>query len=113
MYYFYVLKLVDGSYYYGSTDNLKRRYSEHKNGKVFSTKNKLPPDLQYYEAYRLLKLARSREKQVKNSGSVRKALHKRILQEPGQPGHPAGSKPSDHTFGLNGPARPPKGQPGQ
>ena len=96
MYYFYVLKLsLDESYYYGSTDNLKRRLEEHKNGKVFSTKSKLPLSLQYYEAYTSLGLARHREKQVKNSGSIRKALHQRILQDKkGQPGRPADSRAS-------------------
>lgn len=79
MYYFYVLKSeLDKKFYYGSTNDLKRRYSEHKNGKVAATKYRLPLDLVYYEAYLTLKKARLREKQVKESGSVRLALCRRI-----------------------------------
>ena len=94
MYYFYVLiSKLDSSYYYGSTINLRRRYQEHAGGKVNSTKNRLPLELIYYEAYNLQELARSREQQVKRSGSVRAALHKRITRtEKGHARPPKGSR---------------------
>ena len=81
MNYFYVLQLKDNEYYYGSTGNLKKRIREHQTSKVFSTKYRLPLDLVYYEAYQSLKQARIRERQVKTSGSARKTLHKRMINE--------------------------------
>jgi len=79
MFYFYILQSEkDGSYYHGSTQNLKSRLIEHRTGKVLSTKYKLPVELVYYEAYRTLKAARLREQQVKASGSNRANIHKRI-----------------------------------
>lgn len=51
MFYFYVLKLKNGKFYYGFTSNLKRRIQEHKSGKsVFTSKNG-QFDLIFYEAY--------------------------------------------------------------
>lgn len=95
MFYFYVLQSEsDYKYYYGSTKNLKRRFDEHQHGLVESTSYRLPVNLIYYEAYRTIDKARLRERQVKASGSVRKALHARIESH-------------------EGPARPPTGKPGQ
>ena len=51
MYYVYILKLKDGSYYVGYSDNLKQRISEHKKGKVKTTKNLHPLTLVYYSAF--------------------------------------------------------------
>jgi len=42
MYYVYLLKLENNTVYTGRSDNLKKRIKEHKGGKVYSTKNKLP-----------------------------------------------------------------------
>jgi putative endonuclease len=98
MYYFYVLQSdVDNGYYYGSTTNLKRRIAEHQKGSVAATSYRLPLKLVYYEAYETPHQARFRERQVKISGSVRLALHKRISHHPDN----------------EGPARPPAGKPGQ
>lgn len=87
MYYFYVLlSESDGKHYYGSTQNLRRRYTEHQDGEVTATKHRRPLRLVYYEAYESLKAARLREKQVKTGGSIRLALHKRITADGvGQP----------------------------
>ena len=98
MFYLYVLKSeTDKKYYYGSTTNLKRRYKEHVDGKVSATKYRRPLHLVYYEAYENIEFAISREKQVKMSGSVRAALHKRFYS----------------VSVEDGPARPSAGQPGQ
>lgn len=79
MYYFYVLKSSsDNKYYYGSTNDLKRRLKQHQNGDVKSTKCRLPLNLIYYEAYLRLDAARARERQVKLSSSIRSALSKRL-----------------------------------
>ena len=47
------------------TADLKRRVSEHKLGKVISTKNKRPVKLIHYEAYLLKEDAMRREKYLK------------------------------------------------
>ncbi len=79
MWYFYILKSdIDNKLYYGSTYDLKRRFSEHNKGYVTSTKTRLPLSLEYYEAYSNEKLARFREQKVKSSQGSRKALLKRI-----------------------------------
>lgn len=86
MYYFYILKSdIDHGHYYGSTNNLKRRVSEHILGEVKSTKYRLPMKLVYYEAYETIEQARTREQQVKHSGSIRVALIKRISQKGASP----------------------------
>jgi len=38
MFYVYLIKNEIGEIYYGSTNNLKRRFIEHNNNKSFSTK---------------------------------------------------------------------------
>ena len=66
MYYIYVLRsLKDGKLYNGYTNNLKRRFLEHNNGLVESTKNRTPFKLIYYEAYCNQQDATSREKYFK------------------------------------------------
>ena len=51
MYYVYILQLNNGQLYNGRTDDLKRRFSEHKEGKVKSTKHRRPLRLLFYEAF--------------------------------------------------------------
>lgn len=66
MYYVYVLKsLKDNDCYIGSTKDLKRRFFEHCDGKVKSTKPRRPFKLIYYEAYYDEKDARLRESRLK------------------------------------------------
>ena len=47
--YFYILKCSDKTKYYGQTNNLIERLIEHSKGHVWSTKNKRPIELIYYE----------------------------------------------------------------
>ena len=62
-YYTYVLlSKKDGKFYTGYTNNLKRRFEEHCNGRVNSTKNRRPLKLIYYEACLNKKDATHREK---------------------------------------------------
>lgn len=62
MYYAYILKsLHDKKYYYGSTSDFKRRLTEHNNGKVSSTKSRIPFIAHYVEEHQTLKMARLRE----------------------------------------------------
>ena len=70
MFYVYVLK-GPRQFYTGSTNNLKRRLAEHQAGKVFSTRNKGPWQLIYYEACVAEKDARLREKYLKTAWGKR------------------------------------------
>lgn len=48
----YVLKSQkDGNLYIGCTSNIQKRLLMHEQGKVFSTKNRLPVELIYHETY--------------------------------------------------------------
>ena len=51
MFYTYVLKSKkDGKLYIGSTNDLKRRLTQHNSGEVKSTKPRIPFILIYYES---------------------------------------------------------------
>ncbi|MDP1709676.1 MAG: GIY-YIG nuclease family protein [Candidatus Komeilibacteria bacterium] len=68
MYYVYVNRcLRDGRLYVGRTDDLKRRYKEHQEGKVWTTKRMLPIKLIFYEAFYSKKDTIRREKYLKTS----------------------------------------------
>ncbi len=79
MFYAHVLKsnFVE-EIYVGSTNDLRRRIKEHNNGVEISTKRYIPWALCYYEAYSTEKLARLREKRLKNNGNAIRELKKRI-----------------------------------
>lgn len=69
----YILECADGSYYVGSTNNIKRRLIEHQNGEGANhTKKRLPVKLVYYEEYRHVSLAFYREKQVQGWSRAKK-----------------------------------------
>ena len=79
MYYVYVLHSEkDKGLYIGCTKDLKRRFSEHNEGRSKSTKNRAPFTLIYYEAFILNSDARIREQYLK-SGYGREQL-KSILK---------------------------------
>ena len=82
MWYFYVLQsLKDSHYFYkGSTNDLRRRFAEHNDGKVTSSSPHRPYRLVYYEAYVSEHGARIREAAVKKSGSVSVPLLRRIRE---------------------------------
>lgn len=67
MYYAYILLLSDGSYYHGSSDDLRERIKDHNLGNVESTKNFRPVKLVFYAAFATKKLAASFEKYLKSS----------------------------------------------
>lgn len=56
----------DNFLYIGCTNNLTKRVKEHKDGKVVSTKNRLPIKLIYYEVCLNKKDAYTREKYLKS-----------------------------------------------
>lgn len=80
MFYVYILvsQINKTKIYIGSTNNLIKRFKEHNDGKVFSTKTHKPWFLIYYEAYNQEKLARIREQRLKNHGNALQELKKKI-----------------------------------
>ncbi|PIR73845.1 MAG: excinuclease ABC subunit C [Candidatus Moranbacteria bacterium CG10_big_fil_rev_8_21_14_0_10_35_21] len=65
-YYIYVLYSgKDKNFYTGYTKNLKLRFEQHKKGLVYSTKNRKPLKLIYYEACLNQQDATHREKYLK------------------------------------------------
>ena len=82
MFYVYLLgSQKDKEFYYiGSTNDLRRRFKEHNDGKTFSTKRFRPFDLVYYEAYKAEKDARKRESNLKLKSRAFAQLRKRIKE---------------------------------
>lgn len=79
MYYVYVLKSKkDCKLYIGSTTDLKRRFQEHQEGKVPSTKPRRPLEVVYYESYKAEEDAREREHQLKKGKRAYEQLKKRV-----------------------------------
>lgn len=80
MYFTYVLlSLKDQKIYVGSTSDLKKRFEQHQNGQVFSTKGRLPLKLIFYEAFFNQKDSIRREKYFKTNPGKRSL--KLILRE--------------------------------
>jgi len=78
MQYVYVLKSTkDGKWYTGCTEDLRKRFSEHNNNKVYSTKGRGPFELIYYEASLSKEDAFAREKYLK-SGMGKRYLKNRL-----------------------------------
>ncbi|OHA30761.1 MAG: excinuclease ABC subunit C [Candidatus Taylorbacteria bacterium RIFCSPLOWO2_01_FULL_44_26] len=68
MNFFYTYVLLsekDDNLYTGSTKNLQKRFEQHQNGEVFSTKSRRPLHLIYYEACLNEDDARRRDKSLK------------------------------------------------
>lgn len=79
MNYTYILKSKkDSQLYLGSTTDLRKRFKEHNDGKVFSTKARRPFEIVYYEAYKSKKDARNRESNLKLRSRAFTQLKKRI-----------------------------------
>ena len=80
MWYTYILKMADGEYYVGSTNDLRRRMEEYARGRGVSKKWRLPVVLEAYIAIKSEQTARSLEKYLKTS-SGKATLRKRILPD--------------------------------
>jgi len=82
MFYTYVIKSKkNGRLYYGSTDNLIRRFAEHNSGTGGKyTKDNRPFELVYYEAYNSYDLAKQAERFYK-SGYGREVLKSKLNLE--------------------------------
>ena len=80
MHYVYILKSgKDGKLYIGYTKNLVERIEQHNRGKNFSTANRKPFHLVYFEGFKSQKDATNREKQLKQFKSSYGQLKKRIV----------------------------------
>ncbi len=78
MYYVYVLATLDGSKtYIGYTSDLKRRLNEHNTGRNTSTRG-YQWKLIYYEAYLSKEDAKERERKLKQRGSSKHSLFRRL-----------------------------------
>jgi len=78
MHFVYVLiSKKDNDFYTGYTSDLKKRIKEHREGKVKSTKHRLPVQLIYYEVCINKYDALAREKYLK-SGRGKKYIRNRI-----------------------------------
>ena len=78
MFYTYVIKSKkDKKLYTGYTNDLRKRFKEHNSNMVYSTKNRGPFELIYYEACMNLQDARSREKYLK-TGMGKRYLKNRL-----------------------------------
>jgi len=79
MHYVYILKSKrDEKLYIGSTNDLRRRLSDHNSGNVASTKSRIPFKIRYYEAYYSEGDARGRERSLKKDGKALGQLKRRI-----------------------------------
>ncbi len=66
MFYVYILKCVDGSYYTGHTDNLESRIVQHASGKGNGyTSTRLPLELVFTADFETRADALERERQIK------------------------------------------------
>jgi putative endonuclease len=81
LWYVYFLELSNGDIYVGSTNDLRRRLSDHQQGRVTSTSKYLPVMLRSYVAVEDEAGARGLERYFK-SGSGKAFAKKRFLQKP-------------------------------
>ena len=77
IYFVYILKCNDGTYYTGVTNNIERRLSEHQSGENINsyTYKRRPVKLMFYVEFSNIEFAIEKEKQIKKwSKSKKEAL---------------------------------------
>ncbi len=75
MYFVYILLCSDNSYYTGISNNLEKRFLNHKNGKGAAyTRSHKPIKIIYQEAYSDKSRALKREAQIKKLTKAQKEL---------------------------------------
>lgn len=74
IYFVYILKCSDGTYYTGMTSNLSNRILEHKNGKYKKsyTFKRRPVQLVFYSEFEYVYNAIETEKQIKKWSQAKK-----------------------------------------
>ncbi|MBW2006029.1 MAG: GIY-YIG nuclease family protein, partial [Deltaproteobacteria bacterium] len=98
LFWVYVLKCKDDSFYIGQTDDIKRRIDDHKKGKVSWTKSKWPIEIILLEEYSSRKEAVNREKNLK-TGFGKKWL-KREYTEGHLTARQAGGSKDENVFDI-------------
>jgi len=78
MYYVYILKCSDGTFYKGCTSDLNERIKRHKLGYIKYTQSRLPIELVTYVVFSERYRAFEFEKYLK-SGSGRAFMKKRLI----------------------------------
>lgn len=82
MFYVYVLKsLKDGKYYFGQTNNIKTRITQHFYGKVLSTRNRRPLKLVGYKIYQTRSEAMWMEHKIKSHGDQKRKFINSLFKE--------------------------------
>ncbi|MBM3209540.1 GIY-YIG nuclease family protein [Candidatus Shapirobacteria bacterium] len=66
MYYVYILKLINNTFYTGYSANLRQRIKEHTEGKIVWTRKLIPLKLVFYAAFSSKKRALDFEKYLKS-----------------------------------------------
>ena len=76
MYFTFILRCSDNSYYVGSTSDLQERLTRHSSGRATPyTSKRLPVELVYFEKYNIQEQALQPERQIKKwSRSKKSAL---------------------------------------
>lgn len=77
--YTYVLKCSGGSYYIGSSTNIKERLAAHETAKVKYTKSRLPIKLIFVKEFQAYSEVKSFEYKIK-SWKKRKSIEKMLLK---------------------------------
>lgn len=73
MWYVYILRCADGTYYIGQTEDLEKRMAEHEAGKGSQhTAARLPVKLVYSESFTSRAQAMARESQLKKWSRAKK-----------------------------------------
>lgn len=74
IYYVYILKCSDGTYYTGFTSNLEKRFVEHQTGKYKDsyTYSRRPLNLFFYAEFTDPNIAIEKEKQIKKWSKAKK-----------------------------------------
>jgi len=68
MFYTYIIQsLKDGSFYIGSTSDLKRRIAQHNQGRAKYSSTKMPFKLVWYSAFKEKEKSQNFEKYLKSS----------------------------------------------
>lgn len=66
MYYVYILRCIDGSFYCGFTNDVQKRFEKHKSGKGAKyTRSHLPLEIVYVEKFETKSDALKRECEIK------------------------------------------------
>ena len=79
MFYVYIIKSSKTKdLYYGFSSDLKARIKSHNEGSNISTKDGVPWELIYYEAFKSEDDARKREAKLKHYGNARTHIKNRI-----------------------------------